>query len=155
VARPGEVMTVGSMNSLESLRATVLVSSYPDYVDVRDRTRSYEGLAAFRYNTAGFVSDPRLTPKLKMGMLVSANLFGLMGVEPTIGRGFRPEEDQVPGRDAIVVLGRKLWEQEFGSDPAVLGRRVYLNGNALTVVGVAPSEFTGMNQYVRADFFVP
>ena len=57
-----------------------------------------------------------------MGMLVSGNLFPLMGVEPTIGRAFRPEEDQVPGRDAVVVLGRTMWEQEFGSDPRVLGR---------------------------------
>src|SRR5437016_14645396 len=47
VARPGEIITVGSMNSLESLRATALVSSYRDYVDVRDRAKSYEGFAAF------------------------------------------------------------------------------------------------------------
>jgi putative ABC transport system permease protein len=90
-----------------------------------------------------------------MGMVVSANLFSLMGVEPTIGRGFRSEEDQVPGRDAVVVLGRTMWEQEFASDRSVLGRSVYINGNAFTVVGVAPSEFTGMNQFVRSDFFVP
>jgi putative ABC transport system permease protein len=155
VARPGEVITVGSMNTLESLRATVLVSSYRDYVDVRDRASSYEGLAAFSYNTAGFARDSKMTPKLKMGMVVSANLFSLMGVEPTIGRGFRSEEDQVPGRDAVVVLGRTMWEQEFASDRSVLGRSVYINGNAFTVVGVAPSEFTGMNQFVRSDFFVP
>jgi macrolide transport system ATP-binding/permease protein len=155
VARPGEVMTVGSMNSLESLRATALVSSYRDYVDVRDRAKSYEGLAAFSYTTAGFASDSKNTPKLKMGMVVTANLFGLMGVEPMIGRGFRPEEDQVPGRDPVVVLGRTLWEQEFASDSSVLGRSVSINGSAFTVVGVAPSEFTGMNQYVRSDFFVP
>jgi hypothetical protein len=90
-----------------------------------------------------------------MGMLASGNLLPLMGVEPTIGRGFRPEEDQVPGRDAVVVLGRRLWEEELGSDPAVLGRRVRINGNDLTVIGVAPSEFTGLDQYVRSDFFVP
>jgi macrolide transport system ATP-binding/permease protein len=149
VARPGEVITVGSMNTLESLRATVLVSSYRDYVDVRDRASSYEGLAAFSYNTAGFARDSKMTPKLKMGMVVSDNLFSLMGVEPTIGRGFRSEEDQVPGRDAVVVLGRTMWEQEFASDRSVLGRSVYINGNAFTVVGVAPSEFTGMNQFVR------
>ena len=90
-----------------------------------------------------------------MGMLVSGNLFPLMGVEPTIGRGFRPDEDQVPGRDAVVVLGRRLWEDELGSDPAVLGRRVRINGNELTVIGVAPAEFTGLDQFVRSDFFVP
>jgi hypothetical protein len=102
VARPGEIMTVGSMNTLESLRATALVSSYRDYVDVRDRASSYEGLAAFSYNTAGFASDSKMTTKLKMGMVVTANMFSLMGVEPAIGRGFRPEEDASP---RLTLLG--------------------------------------------------
>ena len=155
VARPGEVFTVGSTSSLEALSASSLVSSYPDYVDIRDRSESFEGLAAFDDVTVGFTSDPKAPPKLKMGMLVSGNLFSLMGVEPAIGRAFRPEENQVPGRDAVVVLGRAMWEQEFGSDPAVLGRTVRINGTDFTVIGVAPPEFSGMDQYVRSDFFVP
>jgi putative ABC transport system permease protein len=155
VARPGEVLTVGSTASLEALGASSLVSSYRDYVDIRDRNQSFAGVAAFDYVTAGFATDPRAMPKLKMGMLVSANLFPLMGVEPTIGRGFRLEEDQVPGRDALVVLGRTMWEQEFGSDPAVLGSTVRINGGEFTVIGVATPEFKGMDQYVRSDFFVP
>ena len=61
----------------------------------------------------------------------------------------------MPGRDAVVMLGRTMWEQEFGSDPAVLGRTVRINGHDFTVIGVAPAAFTGMDQYVRADFFVP
>ena len=155
VARPGDVITVGSIDSLESLRATTLVSSYRDYVDIRDRAKSFEGLAAFTYDTAGFAIDAHSPTRLKMGMLVSGNLFSLMGVEPTIGRGFRPEEDQVPGRDAVIVLGRTFWEQEFGSDPAILGRTVRVSGTPFTVIGVAPSGFSGMNQYVRAEYFVP
>src|ERR671922_494337 len=67
VARPGEVFTVGSPASLEALNASSLVSSYRDYVDIRDRSRSFEGLAAFTYLTAGFASDPKNSPKLKMG----------------------------------------------------------------------------------------
>ena len=155
VARPGEVFTVGSTASLESFNASSLVSSYRDYVDIRDRSRSFEGLAAFTYLTAGFASDPRSTPKLKLGMLVSGNLLPLMGVQPTIGRSFRPDEGQVPGRDAVVVLGRALWEQDFGSDPAVPGRTVRINGVPFTVIGVAPAEFTGMDQVARSDFFAP
>src|SRR5436190_19107112 len=58
VARPGEVFTVGTTASLEAFNASSLVSSYPDYVDIRDRTKSFEGLAAFTYVTAGFTSDP-------------------------------------------------------------------------------------------------
>jgi predicted permease len=155
VARPGEVFTVGSTSAIEAFNASALVSSYRDYVDIRDRSTSFEGLAAFDYLTAGFAVDPTHSPKLKLGMLASANLFTLMGVEPTVGRSFRPDEDQVPGRDAVVVLGRRLWEEELGSDPAVLGRTVRINGNELTVIGVAPSEFTGLDQFVRSDFFVP
>ena len=155
VPRPGEVLTVGSTASVEAFGASSLVSSYRDYVDIRDRARSFEGLAAFTYLTVGFAADPKDAPKLKMGALVSANLFGLLGVEPTIGRGFRAEEDQAPGRDAVVVLGRRMWEQEFQSDPAVLGRRVRINGHELAVIGVAPPEFTGLDQFVRADFFAP
>jgi putative ABC transport system permease protein len=155
IARPGEVFTVGSTANLEALGASSLVSSYRDYVDIRDRARSFVGLSAFRGVTVGFATDPRATPKLKLGMLVSGNLFSLMGVEPTIGRAFTLEEDQVPGRDAVVVLGRTMWEQEFASDPGVLGRRVRINGGEFTVIGVAPPEFTGLNQYVRSDFFVP
>jgi putative ABC transport system permease protein len=155
VARPSEVLTVGSRSSFEAFNASSLVSSYRDYVDVRDRNRSFEGLAAFSYLTVGFASDPAATPKIKMGMIASSNLLPLMGVEPTIGRTFRPDEDQVPGRDAVVVLGRTMWEQEFGSDASVLGRSVRINGAAFTVIGVAPGSFTGMNQVVRSDFFVP
>jgi len=155
VPRPGEVFTVGSSSSLEALNATSLVSSYPDYVDIRARSKSYEGLAAFRHLTAGFAADAASTPKLKIGMLVSANLMPLMKVEPTIGRAFRPDEDTVPGRDAVVILGRTMWEQEFGSDPGVVGRTVRINGVPLTVIGVAPVGFTGMNNFARSDFFVP
>src|SRR6266496_2204033 len=155
VARPAEVLTVGSTTTLEALGASSLNSSYLDYVDIRDRAKSFAGVAAFRELTAGFATDPTAIPRLKLGMLTSANMFTLMGVEPTLGRTFRPEEDQVPGRDAVVVLGRTIWEQEFGSDPAVLGRRVRINGGEFTVIGVAPEKFNGLDQYVRTDFFVP
>src|SRR5882672_3992966 len=74
VARPGEVLTVGSSASLEALNASSLVSSYRDYVDIRDRNKSFDGLAAFTSLTAGFATDPTATPKLKIGLLISGNL---------------------------------------------------------------------------------
>src|SRR5436189_4871513 len=110
VARPGEVLTVGSATNFEALGASSLVASYRDYGDIRDRNKSFDGLAAYRDVTAGFAADAKATPKLKLGMLVSGNLFTLMGVQPTIGRTFRPEEDEVPDRDAVVALGRAMWE---------------------------------------------
>ena len=126
-----------------------------DYVDIRDRARSLDGLVAFRYVTVGVATDPIAAPRLRMGVMASSNLFAVMGVEPTIGRSFRPEEDHVPGRDAVVVLGRTMWEQEFGSDQGVLGRSMRINGEPFTIIGVAPPGFTGLDQFVRSDFFVP
>jgi predicted permease len=155
VARPGEIFTVSSTQAIEALGMSSNLSSYPDYVDIRDRSKSFDGLAAFTYVAVGFAPDSKATPKLKMGMLASGNLFSVMGVEPVLGRAFRPDEDQVPGRDAVVVLGSATWEQEFGSEPSVLGRTIRLNGRPFTVIGVAPSTFTGLDQYVRAAFFVP
>src|SRR4030095_1002531 len=75
VARPGEVLTVGSTTNLEALGASSLTSSSRDYMDVRDRRKSSAGLPAYRALTAGFATDPKATPKLKLGMLVSGNLF--------------------------------------------------------------------------------
>jgi macrolide transport system ATP-binding/permease protein len=155
VARPGEVLTVGSTIAIEALGASGLASSYRDYVDMRDRSRSFNGLVAFSYVTAGFASKLGDVAQLRMGMLASGNLFQVMGLRPALGRAFLPEEDRVPGRDAVVVLGHAFWEQQFGSDPSVVGRRVDLDGRPFTVIGVAPPEFTGMDQFVHAAFFVP
>jgi len=74
--------------------------------------------------------------------MASSNLFAVMGVAPTIGRSFRPEEDQVPGRDAVVVLGRTMCEQDFGSDPGVLDSAIRINGEPFTTAGVAPPGLT-------------
>jgi predicted permease len=79
----------------------------------------------------------------------------MLGVEPSLGRGFRDDEDDVPGRDAVVVLGTDFWQHEFGRDPSVVGRSVRLNGSAFTVIGVAPETFPGMQIFSRPDFYVP
>ncbi len=153
VARPGEVVTVGSRMSVEGFSR--LGASYREYIDVRDRSTSFSGLVAFTGVTSGLAATPDALPKLTLGLLVSGNFFNVMGVEPELGRTFRPEEDLVPGRDAVVIISQSLWEHQFGSDPSILGRRVQLSGIEFTIVGVAPERFTGMNQFVRSDFYAP
>ena len=151
VPRPDEVLTVGT---IDSFRGTFF-SSYRDYVDVRDRNNSFIGLAAFTTATAVFASEADSLPRLSMGMLVSGNFFSVLGVEPQLGRDFRPEEDEVQGRDAVVILGHDFWEQQLGADRSILGRSVRLHGIAFTVIGVAPPGFTGLDQYSRFEFFAP
>jgi len=152
VPHPGRVVALVSTthdNSLDSF-------SYREYLDILNRTKSYDGVVA---NSAeapvGFSADPAATPRVRGGMMVSGNFFRVLGVEPQLGRGFREDEDQVPGRDAVMVLGPDFWKQEFASDPSVVGRHVRLNGKEFTVIGVAPESFPGMQIFIRPDFYMP
>jgi len=155
VARPGEIVTVGSVASFEAFGVTSLIMSYRDYLDLRDRNQSFDGLAAFTFTTVGLATDAEAVPRVKFGTVVTGNFFQVMGVQPDLGRGFLPEEDQVPDRDAVVVLGYDFWLQQFSADRSILGRKLRLNGSDFTVIGVAPARFPGMNQYVDSDFYVP
>ena len=103
----------------------------------------------------GFSAEPTASPRIKGGMLVSGNYFHVLGVEPRLGRAFRENEDQVPGRDAVVVLGPDFWKHEFASDPSVLGRTIRLNGTEFTVIGVAPETFPGISIFGHPDFYMP
>src|SRR5277367_5618383 len=130
--------------------------SYREYLDIREKTKSYDGVIANAgMQAVGFSAEPGATPRIKGGMMVSGNFFHVLGVEPRLGRGFREDEDQVPGRDAVVVLGPAFWKREFASDPSVLGRRIRLNGTPFTVIGVAAETFSGMQVFEHPDFYVP
>jgi predicted permease len=129
--------------------------SYRDFVDYRDKLQSFDGLAAYSLMPFGFARDSKAQSQMKYGFLVSGNFFRVMETEPQFGRGFSPEEDQAPGRDAVIVLAHAFWESEFAADPSVIGRRVRLNGLDFSVIGVAPESFTSMDQFIRPAFFVP
>ncbi len=130
--------------------------SYREYLDLRDHTRSYDGvIASGAPRTVGFGAEPGATPRGKGGILVSGNYFSALGVVPQLGRTFRKDEDEVPGRDAVVVLGPEFWKHEFASDPSVIGRTIRLNGADFTVIGVAPEAFTGLHIFWRPDVYVP
>lgn len=151
VPRPNELLIVGWNDPFgESVG-----SSYRDYIDVRDRSTSFEGLAAFTSQAAAFAADADDVPNLRIGKLVSADFFRTVGIEPQFGRDFRSDEDEVPGRDAVVILGHDFWMEWFGGDRSVLGRTVRLNGVEFTVIGVAPDGFAGLDQYRRYEFYAP
>ena len=154
VARPGEIFTVGAMATLNSF-VTQIRASYPDYVDLRDRVRSFDGLVAVTTAAVGFARQPDATPRIKFVSVVSGNFFDVLGVRPQFGRAFLPEEDRVPGRDAVVVLSHDLWAQEFGADLSILGRKIRLSGIEFTVVGIAPESFTGLNGVLKPAFYTP
>jgi len=130
--------------------------SYREYLDIQGENKSYDGvIASAAMEAVGFSAEPGATPRVRGGMMVSGNYFHVLGVEPRLGRGFREDEDQVSGRDAVLVLGPEFWTREFASDPSVLGRTVRLNGTDFTVIGVAPESFAGMLIFEHPDFYMP
>jgi putative ABC transport system permease protein len=130
--------------------------SAPDLVGFRERTRSYDGLAAFRnveFELSG-VDQPERIDAAK----ISASLMDVLGTPPALGRTFTPDEDN--GRQPVAILSDKLWRRKFAADPAAIGRSVVLDRRAYTVVGVMPPAFTFPNRgpqlnNVPAEVFVP
>jgi predicted permease len=152
VRHPSGVVTLVSTTHDSSFDAF----SYREYLDIRDKSKSYDGVIANAdMEAVGFSAEPGATPRVRGGMMVSGNYFHVLGVEPRLGRGFREDEDRVHGRDPVVVLGPDFWKHEFASDPSVLGRTIRLNGTDFTVIGIAPETFPGMQIFGHPDFYMP
>src|SRR5262245_12430653 len=129
--------------------------SFPNYRDLRERSQSFDGMIAHQRSTFSFAPSHDAVREMRVGMLVSDNFFGVLGVQPVLGRGFRPDEGRVPGRDAIVVLAYDFWKNALAADPSIVNRIVSINGVDFTVIGVAPESFTGMDAYIRPAFYAP
>ena len=139
--------------SLFSVNPRTGVLSYPDYLDLRARNRSLDGLTAM--NVAGVGLDTGHGASLTWGWIVSGNYFDLLGVEPYIGRFFHSSDERGPNSAPYLVLSYGYWHDHFQDDPDIIGRTVQLNKHPFTIIGVASSEFHGTNPFVTASFYVP
>ena len=123
--------------------------SYPNFLDWQKDSHSFASLCAFRsddFNMTGAGEPERVHTHM-----ISAEFFTALGMQPQLGRVFRPEEDKV-GAGPVAILSDGLWHRKFGSAQDVLGKNITLNGNAYTIVGVAPGHITGLS---NTDIFVP
>jgi predicted permease len=89
------------------------------------------------------------------GMLVSGSYFPVLGLTPALGRLLGPDDDRTPGESHVVVLSHAYWQSRFGSDPSVVNQTIIVNGQTMTIVGVAPRGFTGTTIGVKPDVFAP
>jgi predicted permease len=127
--------------------------SYPDYLDLRDRNRSFDALAAFNVDEAAL--DTGKNTLRGWIYLVTGNYFGAMGIRPYIGRFIQPSDEQGPNSAPYIVLSYACWHSHFQHDRGVLGRLVQLNKHPFTIIGVAPPDFHGSLLAFSPEFFVP
>jgi len=112
-------------------------ASVPDYFDVRARNRVFEELGAFAWAYGGLLGGDGEPVRVKVAA-ATKELLPMLGVRPVVGRLFTAADDS-PGEPRVALLSEGLWRSRFGSDPAIVGRVVDLDGEAYTVVGVVPS----------------
>jgi len=146
------VYTVDTKNT--SPFGSLFQVSYPNYKDFRDSNTVFSGLAAYSFPfPASATIGPE--PEQLFCELVTGNYFQVLGVRPSLGRFFGPEEDEIPGASPVIVLSYRVWQQRFGGSPDVIGRTIGLNGAPFTIVGVGPAGFLGVNSLFGPDAWVP
>jgi putative ABC transport system permease protein len=108
-------------------------TSPANFFDWKKQSASFEGMAAYGGSAATLTGQGE--PEQLLGTVVSSGYFGVVGVEPRLGRFFVAEEHE-PGKGQVVILGFDLWQRRFGGDPGVLNKSVTLDGNVYTIIGV-------------------
>jgi len=130
--------------------ASEISVSYPNYLDWRDQSRSFESLAAF---TGSGATLPGTPPERLNAHVVSGNFFATLRVPAYLGRAIQPSDDR-PGAAPVVYLSHSLWRRRFGSDPGIVGLPIAIGGEIRIVVGVAPAGFRSYD-YGTPDVWMP
>jgi hypothetical protein len=127
--------------------------SFPDYLDLRDRNRTFDELVAYDGAVAGI--DTGGDPSSAWVALVSGNYFDGLRLQPYLGRLFHPSDEHGANSAPYIVLTHAYWHAHFHDDRGIVGRIVQVNKNPFRIVGVAPPEFHGTLVFFFPDFFVP
>jgi predicted permease len=127
--------------------------SYPDYLDLRQRNRSFDDVAVFAIRQSGL--DTGKDPSNVWQYETSGNYFDVLRIQPYIGRFFHDSDEHGPNSAPYVVLSYAYWHNHFQDDRTVVGRVVRLNKHPFTILGVAPEGFQGTILFFASDIFVP
>jgi predicted permease len=129
------------------------VFSYLMFRDLERVQTPFTGIAA--HLSFGANLSARGQTQNVQGMLVSGSYFAVLDLKPVIGRLFTPDDDRVPGESHVVVLSFASWQRRFAMDPGVLNQPLIVNGQSMTIVGVAPQGFEGTTLGVKPEVFAP
>jgi predicted permease len=153
ILRPLNVPEPESLYLVERANDHSTVQSYPDYVDLRDRNHSFDGLVGYSVIQAAL--DHGKSPSLTWGVEASSNYFDALRIRPYLGRFFHDSDDHGPNSAPYMVLSYAYWHGQFHEDRGILGRVVQVNQHPFTVIGVAPQNFRGTIAFFSPSFFVP
>ena len=127
--------------------------SYPDFKVLRERNEVLSDLALYTQAPISFGNNVR--SEVVLGAMVSGNYFDVLGIKPSFGRAFLPEEDRTPGAHPVVVLSHSFWQSRFNSDRTLVGQTIVLNNQRFTVVGIAPAGFDGESPPMKVSLWIP
>jgi len=152
VVDPDRVKRVYYQQSYKGKISAQAVTAYPMIPQLRTKVSAYGEVAGtFRASvTLGRGPDARSVDV----QLVSANYFGLLGVQPRLGRTFAASEDRVPQADRVALVSDRFWKSELGETTDVIGRRLYVADKDFVIIGVAPEGFRGIDR-LNIDLWVP
>jgi hypothetical protein len=135
---PDQVMTLWEANPrLDIAQDQVAGATCLDWVE---RSQSFASLGAYNFQSFIMAGERKGESVRVSGAQISPTIFGVVGVQRTLGRAFR-EEEAIPGNDFVAILSHGFWTQRFGADPEVIGFAVYLGKKPYTLVGVMPPDF--------------
>ena len=129
--------------------------NYPLFKDYQRQNDVFAELCATADTVVGLGAGAGAPTERRDALLVSGNYFRMLGVDAALGRTFAPDEGAEIGDAAVVVLSHGLWQRGFGADPGVVGRRVSINGQPFTVIGVAGREFSGTTRASVPELYLP
>jgi predicted permease len=150
VLRPLHLPQEESLYAID--RSGIGFESYPNYLDLRERNRSFEDLAIYTMDEGGL--DAGKDPGRVWFFQTSGNYFDVVGIQPYLGRFFHLSDQRGPNRAPAIVLGYAFWHTHFQDDRTVVGRTVLVNKHPFTIVGVAPPDFNGTTIFFSPAFYM-
>ena len=153
ILRPLNVPEPESLYGLWRSPDNDMGESYADYVDLRQRNRSFDDLVAYNLAIAGL--DTGGEPARTWIEEATGNYFDELRIRPFLGRFFHASDEHGPGSAPYLVLTYAFWHTHFHDDPSVVGRIVLVNKHPYTIIGVAPPEFHGTLLFFHPDSFAP
>jgi predicted permease len=153
VLRPLDLPHADSLYALQHGNEASGYESYADYMDLRDRNRTFESLLAYNAMQGGL--DAGKDPTSVWIIEASGNYFDALGLKPYLGHFFHPSDEHGPGSAPYIVLTYDFWHTHFQDDPGVVGRVVRLNKHPFTILGVAPQGFNGTLKFFNPEIIIP